>query len=100
MVWTGGAHRADDFAGSVLALHAGHGLEVCLGIVAVALIVGVDANPVHVAAEDGLLLADDGDVVLRLAGDHAVVAADARVQVDRHAPGVGLPCRTDRAYTA
>ena len=66
----------------------GHRLEKCLGIVAVALVVGIDANPVHVAADDGLLFADDGDVVLRLAGQHAVVAAHAGVQVDRHAPGV------------
>ncbi len=42
----------------------------------------------HVAADDGLFLADDGDVVLRLARDHAVVAAHAGVQIDRHAPRV------------
>src|SRR5579863_4314028 len=83
-----GAHRANDFAGRVLTLHAWDGLEKCLGIIAVALVVGVDANPVHVAADDGLLFADDGDVVLRLAGQHAVVAAHTRVKVDRHAPGV------------
>ncbi len=41
----------------------------------------------HLPAADDLVLADDGDVVLRLAGDHAGVAADAGVQVDRHAPG-------------
>ena len=35
-----------------------------------------------------LLLADHRDVVLGLAGDDAGVAADAGVQVDRHAPGV------------
>ena len=37
-----------------------------------------------------LLLADDRDVVLRLAGHHAIVAAHAGVQIDRHAPGVGF----------
>src|SRR5205823_4240961 len=58
------------------------------GIIAVALVVGIDADPVHVAADDDLLFADDGDVVLRLAGKHAVVAAHAGVEVDRHAPGV------------
>src|SRR5208282_397196 len=84
----GGADRADDFARRVLALHARDGLEECLGIVAVALIVGVHPNPVHVAADDDLLFADDGDVVLRLAGNHAVVAAYALVQVDRHAPRI------------
>ncbi len=86
----GRAHGADHFAGRVLALHAGHGLKVGFGIVAVALVVGVDANPVHVAANDALLLADDGDVVFRLAGDHAVVAAHAGVEIDRHAPGVSF----------
>ena len=84
----GRAHRANHFAGRVLALHAGHRLEERFGIVAVALVVGVDANPVHVAADDDLLFADDGDVVLRLAGEHAVVAAHAGVQIDRHAPRV------------
>ena len=37
-----------------------------------------------------LLFADNGDVVFRLAGEHAVVAADAGVEVDGHAPGVGF----------
>ena len=86
----GSADRADDFAGRVLALHAGHGLEVGLGIVAVALVVGVDADPVHVTAELRLLLADDGDVVFRLAGQHAVVAAHAGVEINGHAPGIVL----------
>ena len=36
------------------------------------------------------VLADDRDVVLGLAGDDARVAADAGVQVDRHAPRVAL----------
>ena len=37
-----------------------------------------------------MFLADDGDVVLRLAGDHAIVAAHTGVQIDGHAPGVFL----------
>ena len=48
--------------------------------------VAVDANPVHLAIADDLLLADDRDVVLRLAGDHARGTAGAGAQVDRHAP--------------
>ena len=32
----------------------------------------------------------DGDVVLRLAGDHAGVTTDAAVEVDGHAPGVAF----------
>ncbi len=86
----GRTHRADHFAGSVLALLARHRLEVGFGIVAVALVVGVNAQPVHVPAEDGLFLADHGDVVLGLAGDDAIVAAHAGIHVHRHAPGVRL----------
>ena len=37
-----------------------------------------------------LLLADDRDVVLRLAGDDAGTAADAGVQIDGHAPLVAV----------
>ena len=63
--------------------------------------VAVDADPVHLAAAQHLLLADDRDVVLGLAGDHAGVAADAGVEVDRHAPLVAvvallLPQRVER----
>jgi len=46
----------------------------------------VDADPGHVAALEHLALADDGDVVLGAAGDEAGVAADARIEIDRHAP--------------
>ena len=53
-------------------------------------IVAVDADPVHLAPAAHLVLADDRDVVLRLAGDDAGVAADAGVEVDRHAPGVAV----------
>src|SRR5215469_4144486 len=85
----GSANRTDQLTRSVFALHAGHGLEVGLGCIAIALVVGVDADPVHVAALDALLFADHGDVVLRHAGDDAVVASDAGIQIDRHAPGIG-----------
>src|SRR2546427_9934655 len=51
-----------------------------------------DADPVHPPPVRGLSPADDGDVVLGLARDHARLAADARVDVDRHAPAVpGVP---------
>src|SRR5438309_1994380 len=73
----GCAHGAHQLAGRVLALHAWDGLEVSFGMVAIALVVSVDAQPVHVAPLHNLFLADDGDVVLRLAGDHAIVAAGA-----------------------
>ena len=54
----------------------------------------------HLAAAEDLILADDRDVVLGLAGDDAGVAADAGVEVDRHAPlvdAVELRGRVKRA---
>ena len=48
--------------------------------------IAVHAEPVHLAAAGDFVLADDGDVVLRLAGEDARPAAGARRQVDRHAP--------------
>ena len=86
----GRAHRTNQFAGRVLALHARDRLEVRLGIIAIALIIGIHAQPVHVAAFVDLVLADDRNVVFRLAGNDAIVAADARVQINRHAPGIRL----------
>ncbi len=44
----------------------------------------------HLAAAQHLFLADDRDVVLRLAADDAGVAADAGVDVDRHSPLVAF----------
>src|SRR5690606_37409272 len=92
----GGAHRADEFAGRVLAVHAGHRLEGRLA--ALRQLVGVDADPVHLAPAGDLLLAHHRDVVLRLAGCGAGVAADAGVQVDAHRPGVAArgPVRVER----
>ena len=48
--------------------------------------IAVQTNPVHVTSLEHLLAADDGDIVLGLAGRHAGVATRARVEVDRHAP--------------
>src|SRR6202041_190302 len=84
----GGADRADIFARCVFALHAGQRLVIHLGIVQVPAEIGVNANPVHGATARHLIFAHDGDVVLRLAGNHARVAADTPVQVNRHAPGI------------
>src|SRR3954468_20574470 len=79
-------HRADLLAGGVLALLAGHRLEHDLRLLGRAGEVAVHAQPVHLAAAAHLLVADDGYVVLALAGDHAGVAAGAGIEVDRHAP--------------
>src|SRR5208282_4039595 len=86
----GGSDRADVLARRVFALHAGQRLVVHLRVVQAAAEIGVDANPVHRAAARHLVLADDRDVVFGLARDHARVAADAAIQVDRHAPGITL----------
>src|SRR5258707_1095393 len=98
-----GAYGTNLLAGGVLALLARHGLEkrwrieerlivagriVCRGLGL--LVVAVDADPVHFAAAHHLVLADHGDVVLRLTGDHASVATVAFVQVDGHRPLVAV----------
>src|SRR5205807_8563789 len=76
-------------AGCFLRMHAGERLEErSFGFVFVAFVIGVDAYPMQLAAARDLFLADDGDVVFRLAGNYACVAADATVQVDRHAPRI------------
>ncbi len=92
----GAVHRGAD---GVLALLAGNGLEECRRIeerLVVGrrvpncglelLVIAVDADPVHFAAAHHLILADDWDVVLRLASDHASVATIAFVQVNGHGP--------------
>ncbi len=78
------------FARCVLALHAGDGLVVHRGVVEVALVVAVDADPVHLAPRGDLLLAHDRDVVLRHARHDAGIAAVAGVEVDDHPPLVAF----------
>src|ERR1035441_10372218 len=80
------ADRADLLARRILAVLAGHGLEVCAGRGKIAFKVCIDTQPLHVAADAYLLLADYGNVVLGVAADDAGVAAGAAVHVDRHAP--------------
>ncbi len=84
----GRLYRTNKLAGRVFALHARDRLEETLGIVTRPVVISVDAQPVHVAALERLLFADDRNIVFRLAGDDAVVASDAGIQVDRHAPRV------------
>src|SRR4030095_560982 len=73
----GGGDGTDDLAGRVLALHAGDGLVEGLRALRLSLVVAVDPDPVHLAAAAHLVLPDHRDVVLRDAGGHAGVAADA-----------------------
>jgi hypothetical protein len=86
----GRADRADHLAGGVFALHARHGLEIGFRVVRRTAVIGVHAQPVHLAPAQHLFLADDRDGVLGLAADHAGVAADAGVDVDRHPPLVAV----------
>src|SRR5262249_33166425 len=84
-----GLDRANVFARRILAVHARHRLEVILfRLLRWAANVAIDPQPVHLPPEAHLLLADDGNVVFRLAGDHAGLAAHAGGQVDDHAPFV------------
>jgi hypothetical protein len=48
--------------------------------------IAVNAHPVHLAAAQHLILADNRNVVLALTRDDAGAAADARVQIHGHAP--------------
>src|SRR5581483_4574357 len=60
----------------------------------------VDTAPMHVPPYARLLFPHHGNVVFRLAGENAVVATHALVQVDGHTPGIGfffvLPTRNWR----
>ena len=88
-----GAHRANLLAGRVLAVLADHGLEVRARRGQIALEIGVDAQPLHVAADAHLLLAHHRNIVLGITAHDAGIAARAAVHVDRHGPGVGLVVR-------
>src|SRR5579872_5472966 len=83
-------HRADHFAGGILAVHAEDRFVVRPRIVYAAFIVTVDADPVHVAADHDFFFANHGDIIFRLASHHTAAAAGAGVQVDGHAPGVAF----------
>ena len=107
LVVNGGVDRADVFARGGLAMLAEHRLVHRLHVVnpfgklllvvllegvrrlflrRVGGVIAVDAHPVHFAAALHLVLADNGNVVLALAGEDARAAADARAQIHRHAP--------------
>src|SRR5215831_12301030 len=84
----GREHRAYRFARRVSTVLAHHRLVDYGRIVLGTVVVVINTNPVHDPSALDLILSDDGNVVFRLAGDHASRASDARVQVDHHAPGV------------
>ena len=88
MVMHGGVHRADDLAWRILAMHARHRFETSPRIVRRAGVIPVDAQPMHDAVVEHLILADDRNVVFRLTGDGAGLAADTGIEIDRHRPGI------------
>ena len=97
----GRGDRAHHLARRVFALLTRHRLVDRLhrlGCVDAAREVVVDADPVHLAVDVDLRLADDRDVVLGDARDDAGATAGARREVDRHAPLVAgvLVVRVER----
>ena len=83
----GRVDRADLLARRVLAVdaHHRHGDHARVRLIG-AHVVAVHPEPVHLATARDLVLADDRNVVLRLASDHTCVATCARIEVDGHAP--------------
>ena len=94
LVMHGGVDGANTFTRSILAMLAEHRLVHHLRVVhliflrqlAIAAEVTIDAQPVHLAVFVNLILADDRDVILALAGQHAGVAAHAGREINGHAP--------------
>ena len=88
----GRRHRANHFTGRLFALLAKDRLKIrAVGFTQIVTReISVDPEPVHFAASLDLLLADHRDVIFRLAGYDARIAADAGIQVDGHSPFVIL----------
>src|SRR4051812_40420764 len=83
----GGVNRTSHLAGRLFAMHAGHRLEEARWIVELAGEIAIDTQPLHLAAPPDLILADDRDIVFRIAGSDTGIAADAGIEIDHHAPG-------------
>src|SRR5262249_35169600 len=82
----GRTNGADQFARRVLAVHARNRLVGEGRIVEIAAEIAIYPDPVHLAAASDFFFANDRNVVFRLARDSARAAADARIQIDGHAP--------------
>ncbi len=67
-------------------MHARHRLEQNVGVIRRPLVVAIDSQPKHLAASGNFLFADHWNVVFRLTGDDAGVAADAYTGVNHHRP--------------
>jgi len=85
MTRIGRAHR---LARRRIALLAHHRPELHADVGELALVVPLDADPVHCAPARRLVGPDRRDIVLSMAGGHARTAASALVQINGHAPSV------------
>ena len=81
-----GVDGTDHFARRILALDASNRLMYETRVLLPAREITVDPDPVHLTTACDLILADDRDVVLALAGDRAGITSNACVQIDRHSP--------------
>ena len=81
-----GFNRANEFARSVLAMHAWHGHMIKFGVIQGAAVVSIDADPVHLAIASDLIFADYGNVIFNFTRDEAGVATNAGGKVNGHAP--------------
>ena len=85
------ADGANHFTRRIFALHAlAPSLVEHFGIYGRSAKISVHANPVHHASPRDFLFADDGNVIFRLASNCAGVTADARAQINRHAPTIAV----------
>src|SRR4051794_19775091 len=82
-----GMNRASHLAWLVLTVHAWHRLKEASRRLVLACLITCDPQPVHLAADLDLSLTDHRHFVLCGASYDAGVAADARIEVDHHAPG-------------
>ena len=71
-------------------MHTRHGLMRDPGIFLCAGVERADADPVHLSVNTNLLFAYHRNIVFRLAGNGAGMAADADVEIDHHAPFVAF----------
>ena len=93
LVMNGRIDRANRFAWSRLAVHAGDPLKGDLnvggnlGSVSFGRTeVTIESDPVHLTSPEYLILSYDRYVVFALAGNYAGAAAGALIEIDRHAP--------------
>src|SRR5262249_50810390 len=81
-------NRTNRLTRRLFAVLAQHRFKKHLWLIQIALVVSVNAKPLHLASSTDLILPDNRNVVLSLACNHACVTADARAQIDRHSPRI------------